>query len=485
MKRLGWALLLLLGGQACNTAPQSPTVQDIRHQMELGNFATATQLIKNYVAVAALSPQERMDWEWEIDKMARISIDFQETPDEALPYLKRFLPDVTPEQIAQWEQTNALENWTIDGEKRYFNNAPRNLFRIDTACKAAYNAVNPPRPDAADSALWRHIDHVMQAPAAQPVQNTYRITYQVTIPKGTIPEGEWLRVWMPLPRTDNTRQSDFRLLSTSQPDYIIAPPEYAHRSLYMQGKASDQQDAVFSYTFTYTAAGQYHAFDVSQVKPYDTQSERYQEYTAQRLPHIVLDQRIREMAQRLVGSETNPFLKLQKIFTYINDHYPWASAREYSTIDCIPLYVLDNGHGDCGQVTLLLISLCRAAGIPARWESGWFVQPDAENLHDWAEVYFEGIGWVPVDQSFGVQSLDTEEARLFYTHGIDAFRMAVNNDISGAFYPAKTFPRSETVDFQRGEVEWRGGNLYFDKWDYHLEVAGITTINPSNNGNRK
>ena len=25
------------------------------------------------------------------------------------------------------------------------------------------------------------------------------------------------------------------------------------------------------------------------------------------------------------------------------------------------------------------------------------------------------------------------------------------------------------VDLQRGEVEWRGGNLYFDQWDYQFE----------------
>ena len=28
------------------------------------------------------------------------------------------------------------------------------------------------------------------------------------------------------------------------------------------------------------------------------------------------------------------------------------------------------------------------------------------------------------------------------------------------------FTRSETVDLQRGEAEWAGGNLYFDQWDY-------------------
>ena len=41
---------------------------------------------------------------------------------------------------------------------------------------------------------------------------------------------------------------------------------------------------------------------------------------------------------------------------------------------------------------------------------------------------------------------------------------------SQAFVPAKQHPRSDTVDSQRGEVEWRGGNLYFDQWDYKFEA---------------
>ena len=35
-----------------------------------------------------------------------------------------------------------------------------------------------------------------------------------------------------------------------------------------------------------------------------------------------------------------------------------------STIENIPEYVLDNRHGDCGQVSLLFITLCRISGIP-------------------------------------------------------------------------------------------------------------------------
>jgi hypothetical protein len=42
------------------------------------------------------------------------------------------------------------------------------------------------------------------------------------------------------------------------------------------------------------------------------------------------------------------------------------------------------------------------------------------------------------------------------------------------FDPAKEFDRSDPVDNQRGEIEWKGGNLYYDDWSYEVEVTGET-----------
>jgi hypothetical protein len=53
--------------------------------------------------------------------------------------------------------------------------------------------------------------------------------------------------------------------------------------------------------------------------------------------------------------------------------------------------------------------------------------------------------------------------------GLDNWRIAFNDDWSQPFVPAKTHDRSDTVDSQRGEVEWDGGNLYYDQWDYSFE----------------
>ena len=120
--------------------------------------------------------------------------------------------------------------------------------------------------------------------------------------------------------------------------------------------------------------------------------------------------------------------------------------------------------------TFLYMSMLRYKGIPVRWQSGWMIPPGAENLHDWCEVYYEGAGWIPSDVSYDLQNLRNQGDREYYLSGIDTYRMIVNDGVSGNLYPQKQFMRSEPYDFQRGEVEWKGGNLYFDKWDYDIKI---------------
>ena len=119
----------------------------------------------------------------------------------------------------------------------------------------------------------------------------------------------------------------------------------------------------------------------------------------------------------------------------------------------------------------------RTLGIPARWESGWMLHPGEKNLHDWAEVYFEGVGWVPVDPSFGrYTSSDNKDIQTFYSHGMDAHRLTANKAVGKEFYPAKQYIRSETVDSQMGEVEVLQGNLFYPAWDSHLQLISVEPV---------
>ncbi|MDR0611496.1 MAG: transglutaminase-like domain-containing protein [Planctomycetaceae bacterium] len=194
---------------------------------------------------------------------------------------------------------------------------------------------------------------------------------------------------------------------------------------------------------------------------------------------IVFTEKIKNLSKTIIVTEKEPVVIFRKIYEYITENYPWASSREYSTMPNIPSYVIDNGHGDCGMLSLLLITLCRYNGIPSKWQSGFMIHPKHAGMHDWAEVYFEGIGWIPVDPSLGERKIfdKQEELASFFMKGIDSYRLIVNEDYSCRLYPAKIYPRSETVDFQRGEAEWRGGNLYFDQWKWNLHVEYLKEPN--------
>ena len=118
----------------------------------------------------------------------------------------------------------------------------------------------------------------------------------------------------------------------------------------------------------------------------------------------------------------------------------------------IPEYALENQKGDCGQVALLLITMLRYKEIPARWQSGWMTHPGDVNLHDWAEVYFEGTGWIPVDISFGRgKEIPIEPGREFFMSGIDSYRLYINSDFSGAFFPKRNSLAAKQSIFNGGK----------------------------------
>ena len=118
------------------------------------------------------------------------------------------------------------------------------------------------------------------------------------------------------------------------------------------------------------------------------------------------------------------------------------------------------------------MTLLRLNGIPARWQSGWIFSDGAyDNMHDWGWLYLAPYGWVPMDVTFGRLNSGNPQLDAFYLGSFDAYRVAFNDDFSQPFVPPKEHFRSETVDLQRGEVEWRGGNLYFDRWDYDFKAT--------------
>ncbi len=449
----------------------------IDEKIEKGQFDMAKKQINKAMGFGKLTDLERIELEEKADIMHRIELDFNKSREDVLEYIKQYYPDVTQDQMRAWEKSNALENMTINGEKRYFARSHANLFRIDEEAKAQKIKVEGKKKGSLAEFLEQNIPEVIEETQksgktkGKPVKMKFK--YTLTVDADAVPENEILRCWLPFPKEVKDRQENVKLLSTSQEDYILAPNDKPHRTVYMQKPAVAGEATVFEIEFSTVSHSRWVDLDNVEIKPYNKKSEEYKKYTAERDPHLLFTPAVKALSDKIVGDEDNSYQIARKIFNYITANYPWAGAREYSTIENIPEYVIANKHGDCGQVTLLFMVLCRYNGIPTRWESGWMLHPGNKNLHDWGQIYFEGPGWVSVDQSFGRQELKTQKANEFFLGGMDAYRLIVNDDYARPLFPDKQFLRSETNDFQRGEVEWRGGNLYFNKWNYHMELEYI------------
>lgn len=465
---LATAAIMGVMGHAAQASWQTTVDQMIAN----GEFKNAETLMKKLPAKERKAQAVRIDSLNTI--MDRIRKDFTLTPEAGLEKIKERVPGVTDTQIQRWKELHKIEYMVIDGKEWWFKKSVGNLWLL-----ADEFATDHAKDKEDDYKYYRNhfLQAMKSAPDANGVRNwsTVNITFSLDVKADAVPAGETVRVWMPFPH-ETLRQRNIKMLASDH-DVTMSESVSKHHTVYMEEVAQKGKPLHFEYTFSYEVGERHIAKDdmLTMLEPYDKNSEVYKRYTMSEGRHIVITDEIRAKAKEIVGDETNPVEQAALLCMWIGRTFPWAGAREYSTLANIPDYVLTNGHGDCGQVALLYITMCRSLGIPARWESGYMLHPGYENYHDWAETYYEGVGWVPTDPSFCRSTVDTP-LNNYYVTGIDMYRLATNEAVGDVLSPSKTYIRSETVDFQPGEVEWKGGNLYYDSFGSSLKVNSITPI---------
>jgi transglutaminase-like putative cysteine protease len=448
------------------------STETIVNLIDAGRFSNAETRIADSISEPQLTDEERGALEFQRERMRRILLDFSLTETEAKARLRRQIPDLTDADFETWDQAGLLEHQVIDGRKLYFNRAPSNLFRLSAT--AAARRKNPTvfneSPLEKPHPHHRRVrDAALASGKTSVAPQRIRVTQSIIVQPDAVPAGEILRAWVPFPRSIPGQQEDIALIGSMPAKHTVAPESTLQRTVYLEQSAQAHEPAKFSITYELTVFGQYRAIDPDKVVPAKL-TPGLAPYSGERPPHVVFTDAMRKFSREVVGEERNPYRIAQRLFDAV-DRIPWAGAREYSTIANIGDYALHAGHADCGQQTLLLMTLLRLNGIPARWQSGWmFADTGYDNMHDWGWLYLAPYGWVPMDVTFGRLRAGDPAIDRFYLGGLDAYRVAFNDDYSQPLFPRKQHFRSETVDLQRGEVEWRGGNLYFDRWDYEFDA---------------
>ncbi len=145
----------------------------------------------------------------------------------------------------------------------------------------------------------------------------------------------------------------------------------------------------------------------------DIPEDLRREYTADGSRYRINSPYIQDTAKRIVGDEKNPYWIARKIYDFIIDSLEYEMVGGWD----VPEVVLKRGSGSCSEYTFSFVALCRAAGLPARYQGSVVVRGDDasidEAFHRWAQVYLPGYGWVPVDANRGDKKSPADQARGF------------------------------------------------------------------------
>ncbi len=436
---------------------------DLKSLINRGNFSEAKMVIERLLKDANSDYRKRL--EFELDRLHRWPIQYRFGEKEALEELKKRIPNLTIEEFRKLIDRGCIDYRLIEGKIRIFERFIPNSLWLCPDLKNKAIEEKDETVERAKAALADRARDVMNS-RAKPL--TYKFRAKVILGKGSVPKGEMVRVWIPIPRVSDLHP-EVRILAYNREPYL-ADEIHEQRTAYFEFTSSDLNDEVW---IEYEVVAKPFKVD---LKHEEVEEIKIHEYLEERIPHVRFTKDLKDLTDSIVGDEDNPLLKARKIWDWILNNVIYTYVHDYALFDNISQYAASKRRGDCGIQAILFITMLRLAGIPARWQSGWYANPVRWGMHDWAQFYIEPYGWIYADPSFGHPRDGEEWRRDFYFGSIEGFRLAFNSEISYPFDPPKEHFRSDPVDSQRGEVEWDGGNLYYDKWDFKLDLLEVKSF---------
>jgi transglutaminase-like putative cysteine protease len=124
------------------------------------------------------------------------------------------------------------------------------------------------------------------------------------------------------------------------------------------------------------------------------------------------DTRVKALARRAVGTETDPWKKAVSIERWVRRNMRITNYTEaMATAD----HVAKTLEGDCTEFSMLAAAMCRAVGVPSRTAIGLVYTEDrrgpAMGFHMWTEVWVNGR-WLPIDATLGRGYVGAEHLKV-------------------------------------------------------------------------
>ncbi len=435
----------------------------LRHKLH-GDFESAVRLIDRRLAQPNTPQPLRACMTAQREMILRMPEDYPYSKAEALEILRRHVPGFAEELFDRWVDEGKIGWIYVQGEMRFFNRFFETLCKADPAF-AVQAGVQLAGAESAVTGKDLMLDRTIAKMKAQgSAANRIRIRATVRLKDEQFHPGMAVRVHLPIPAECDT-QSDIVIEKIEPATGVAAPGQAPQRTVCWEQTLTE--NTTFAVEYSYIHRASFH--DVSQIAADKVQPTFC---TGEQAPHIMFTPYIKELAARLTEGVDDPLEKARRFYDFITLNMKYTFMPAYFGLENIAETCARNFTGDCGVFALLFLTLCRCAGIPACWQSGFAAEPDFCGGHDWVRFYIAPYGWLYADPSYGIAAVrgQNEERRKFYFGNLDPFRMVANSEFQADFTTDKQFWRADPYDNQVGEMETADRGLRFEEFERTKQV---------------
>ena len=443
--------------------------EDILRMKHHGDYDNAIRLIDIRLEDDNLPQCLRYCLQVQREMMLRMAVEFPYSYEDALSVIRQHIPDFSKEEM-DWLIAQRKIRWSyVNGEFRIFNRFFSSLVKAYPGFAQRANQTLPGVESAVGGVPL--LDYSMEKMKHNgSMTNRIRIRASVKIKDEAFQKGMFVRVHLPVPSACE-QQRDIRVEAAFPDNGKIAPEDALQRTICWEETMGENHEFWVEYSYIHKA--RYHDLEkeVSCPGVYDFDVE-------EQAPHIVFTPYIRALVQELTEGVTDPLQKARIFYDFITKNMSYTFMPSYFLLENIPDTCAQNFNGDCGVFALLFLTMCRCAGIPAQWQSGFTAEPDFCGGHDWVRFYVQPQGWLFADCSYGVsaQRNQNEDRRKFYFGNLDPYRMVANSAFAAPFTVDKDFWRADPYDNQVGEIETADRGLTYEEYERSKVVLSCEEI---------
>lgn len=269
-------------------------------------------------------------------------------------------------------------------------------------------------------------------------QRKFEFTYSATV---QVPEGSSsAKIWLPVPKSDINQQITTVQVKSEQPISFLTDGEYGNSVLV--ATSNNPKAGAFTVDMTFQVTRQENinrlALDqkVTQKEPNNITSNIASDPLMPRWLQadklVPISQRIKDLAIEITKDKQTDQEKLTAIYYYAANNLKYdKSGTGWGKGDIY--FACDEKRGNCTDFHALIIGLCRAVGIPARFAIGFSIPTDKPEgqiagYHCWAESYIKGKGWIPMDASEASKNPQLKDY-FFGAHDENRVEFSIGRDV--------------------------------------------------------